>query len=354
MRGIFCSKPKEEPFKHEFEKGDHVIRWTRILVYPIQVHGIVFAVGEDLVTIIDFGLTANTSKGDKIETTPAEGNDYPEKESLEEMIDDDDKQMVKACLPYQSERMSILTLTEPEDIKQWNKVNYGETIKNQKDWRWWKKDKESEEAVTSNLTKSDLDKSTSEDNSEEIESSGVQSSLDRQEKEGTSPHLPSSDPVSLVIARVRYLLNHPSMIPEHHILYSNSECIAVWCKTGRWSTLQASFFLHSTTAGNIKSTATLATVAGTSTVTATVPATGVLGWFGMTTTTTVGLLSAHPWLIPVLSGYGIITIGTPIMVLKKAKDQWASITTELTDGFWAWADSDVYVEAIEHWSGLQR
>jgi hypothetical protein len=352
MRGIFGSKTKEEPFKHDFEKGDHVIRWTRIVVYPIQVHGIVFSVGEDIVTIIDFGLTANKSSQEKCDTPPVEGGDYPEEGSLQELIDDDDKRMVQVCQPHQTERISILTLTEPEDIKQWKKVNYGETIKNQRDWRWWRKEEGSEEVVGPSSSRSDSDKCIVEDDSKENASSGGQLSLERQVEMDTSPQLPSSDPANLVIARVRYLLNDPSIIPEHHILFSNSECIAVWCKTGRWSTLQASFFLHSTAAGNLKSTATLATVAGTSTVTSIVPATGISGWFGMTTTTTVSLFSAQPWLIPVLAGYGILTIGTPIIVLKKAKEQWASVTTKLTDGFWAWADADVYVEAIKYWSGL--
>merc|ERR1712194_238981 len=104
--------------------------------------------------------------------------------------------------------------------------------------------------------------------------------------------LPKSDPVKLVLARVRFLLSYEKeALPAYHVFTSNSECIAVWCKTGRWSTLQASIFLHSTAAGQLKSAATLATVVGTTTVTQVVSAGGVAGWFGMTTTTTVGLLS---------------------------------------------------------------
>jgi hypothetical protein len=116
--------------------------------------------------------------------------------------------------------------------------------------------------------------------------------------------------------------------------------------------LQASIFLQATTIGNIKNTATITATLAAATTTVTVPAGGVLGWFGVTTTTQVGLLAAQPWLIPVLAGYGIVAIGTPMIILKKCKEQWKEATQDLTDGFWEWADSDIYVEAIRSWSGI--
>ena len=48
------------------------------------------------------------------------------------------------------------------------------------------------------------------------------------------PKLPKSDPTNIVLARLRYLLTNPEVLPRHHILFSNSECVAVWVKTGRW------------------------------------------------------------------------------------------------------------------------
>mmetsp|Transcript_13814 Transcript_13814/g.18494 ORF Transcript_13814/g.18494 Transcript_13814/m.18494 type:complete len:314 (+) Transcript_13814:80-1021(+) len=304
-------KTEETSKKHNFEKGDHVIRWTHLLLYPIQVHGIVLSAGEDIVTIVDFGLAgnANTSR-----INDAKENLDEKKALKERTIDCEDVVMVEACKSAQLDRVSIVSLTEPEELKPWKKVNYEKSSLNK---NWWSRgsiEKENEEEQTL---------------------------------------LPSSDPPNLVIARVRYLLTNPSVLPKHHLLFSNSECIAVWCKTSRWSTLQTSVFLHSTAAGNLKSAATLATVATTTTVTTTIPASGIAGWFGMTTTTSVGLLTAQPWLIPVLAGYGIITVGTPIIMLKKAKERWALLTTKLNDGFWAWADSDIYVEAIHCWSGLK-
>lgn len=121
---------------------------------------------------------------------------------------------------------------------------------------------------------------------------------------------------------------------------------------GRFSTLQASIFLYSTAIGQAKSAATLSLFVASQTVTATVPASGILGWFGATTTSTIPLLSACPWLIPALAGYGLAAVGTPYLVLVKARGRWEESTKLLNDGFWAWADTDVYVDAIRGWGGL--
>lgn len=142
------------------------------------------------------------------------------------------------------------------------------------------------------------------------------------------------------------------MLPEHHILYSNSECIAVWCKTGRWNTLQASVFLHSTTLSNIKSTVCTAAYVSAQTVTTSIPASGIWGYLGYTTTSTVSLTSVNPWLIPVIAGTGIVMISWPIVVLLKAKKVWNEVTKKLGDGFWGSASEDVFIEAIKSWSGL--
>ena len=144
------------------------------------------------------------------------------------------------------------------------------------------------------------------------------------------------------------------VLPPYHLFYANSECIAVWCKTGRFSTLQASFFLQTTALGQAKTAATVSLYMAGQTVAMSVPAGGVLGWFGATTTATVPLLSAQPWLIPALAGYGIAAVGTPYIVLMKARGQWEVSTMTLNDGFWAWAGPEVYVAAIHSWSGLAR
>lgn len=82
-----------------------------------------------------------------------------------------------------------------------------------------------------------------------------------------------SDPVGLVLARVHFIIQNPHLLPDYHVVHANCECVAFWCKTGRWSTLQASTFLELTAAGQVKSSATLAAAAAGATQTVTVPGT---------------------------------------------------------------------------------
>ncbi len=143
--------------------------------------------------------------------------------------------------------------------------------------------------------------------------------------ESKANELPRSDPAVLVLARTRFILEHgEEILPPYHIINSNSECIAVWCKTGRWSTLQASVFLHSTAIGNAKSS----TVAG------------------------IGVAAANPFLIPLMAGIGIAAVGTPWLLLKMANDKWTEATMSLNDQFWMQAQPEVFVDCIEKWSKL--
>jgi hypothetical protein len=547
------SNDKKERFLHNFQKGDHVIRWTSVMLYPIQVHGIVLSASDDVVTIVDFGLTASSSasqKDTKEKKLQCEGNDHEdhnnsnsnsndhrnnvddddnndadENTPLEEMINHEDRAMIETCDKHRDEiigpdRINILVLIDEKDIKQWKKVEYAIEDKNKKkgkfNWWWGKDNKEKmddgdkEQNANDDKEKNDDDEkknekyddekresdtatatstaiavaksdernnsdqgeekslllssssSSSEDetsihpqetgektiedrdvnnnsainnNSEEIIDNATNNSSDennvsthndnieennenagngnnetninnseenndnseankenkgkiastlntttesiasfakiegvenetnspkrnKTQSEKTAKEIPESlltrsDPTGIVLARVRYLVSNPHILPPHNILYSNSECIAVWCKTGTWSTIQASFYLHSTAAGNFKSAICAATAVGGSTVTTTVPATGIAGFFGMTTTSTVSLVSMQPWLIPALAGYGIIAVGGPYIVLRKCHERWRRATIELNDKFWSELDGDVYVEAIKCWSGLE-
>lgn len=59
----------------------------------------------------------------------------------------------------------------------------------------------------------------------------------------SAPKFPKSDPPILVLARAHFLLQHGEFVlPPHHVFYSNSDRIIMWCKTGRWSMLQAPIF----------------------------------------------------------------------------------------------------------------
>lgn len=108
-----------------------------------------------------------------------------------------------------------------------------------------------------------------------------------------------SDAIGLVLARVNFIIQYPEVLPDYHVIYSNCECVAFWCKTGHWCTLQASSFLELTAAGQVKQSATIATAAASTQVT--VPAAGVWGWLGFTTH--VSYISLHPMVMPALAGY---------------------------------------------------
>jgi hypothetical protein len=137
--------------------------------------------------------------------------------------------------------------------------------------------------------------------------------------------LPKSDPPKLVLARTTYILAHgDSVLPPYHPFKANSECIAVFCKTGRWSTLQASVFLHSTAIGNAKSSMAM----------------------------TLGIAASVPLLAPAIAGIGIMAVGAPYVILNQSREFWQQQTIRLNDLVWSQAEPEVFVECIEHWSKL--
>ena len=156
------------------------------------------------------------------------------------------------------------------------------------------------------------------------------SNEDENNSNESMPKLPKSDPQKIVLARVKFIISQQhlptdkSSLPPYHVLYSNSECLAVWCKTGHFSTLQAAVFLHSTAVGSAKSTFLL----------------------------TAGVVASQPYLIPVVGIYGIVAVGMPYYLLNKCKVKWKQSERKLTDGFWSCAENTVFVEAIKNWSQL--
>jgi hypothetical protein len=385
-------------YVHDLNAGDHIVRWTMLgYCYPVQVHGIVLSVGPERVTIVDCGLTA--VKTDKAGFS---------------------EEKLSSSWTKSRKRMNVLTLIEEKEIKKWKKVHYGEeytlrmlskssngepqfddvstdeglypdleyerestapTDETQRDEKSFNGSEQSISTLTpqksssfwpfcrsksgnSNLleeTKLDVLKESKNKLSQKQLTD--QSPTDEQppaEKSASTFRLPKSDPPVLVLARLRFLLEHTeaedtcnndtkNMLPPHHIFYANSECIAVWVKTGHWSTLQAAVFLHSSTIGNVKQTATLAMYLSTQTVT--IPAAGIWGFFGGTTT--ISLVTAQPWIVPALVGGGVVYAGLPTMVLWRAKSQWLETEKRLNVAFWEIVDSSVIVALIQRWSGLE-
>ena len=112
-----------------------------------------------------------------------------------------------------------------------------------------------------------------------------------------------TSPPNIVRQRVEYLLKHPHTIPSYSLVESNCECVAVWCKTGKWTTLQAEHWLGTTNFGS------RVAIAGLSIASAAVPGAGLLLAAGVATEIVTGLWGAH------------------------AKRKWEEQTTLLNDAF---------------------
>ncbi len=223
----------------ELEIGDHVYQWRSLcgVPYMFQHHGIVMDVIKDeegnpvRLTIADFsnveakgtekakclkGMENNsvTTKDSPTESAPKPENepseDQPESVELEPPKT---SQKRRSSLMFSSRQMSLDQITlEQEglvrtytDTDKWHKVRYQSGF--------WKRQLNRSGTVT-----------------------GAR-----------------SDPVGLVLARVNFIMQHPEKLPDYHVLHANCECVAFWCKTGNWSTLQASSFLELTAAGYVAS-----------------------------------------------------------------------------------------------------
>lgn len=349
---------------HGFQPGDHIIRWEILpVLYPIQIHGIVLEAGKNCVIIADFGLAS-----------------YDNHNHVGDAAKDDKHVAIMAAWekikPKQKKRLNVIAVTDAKDIRKWSKINYGSQVEKDKKKNFfsllprrskhnakkgddviietaesYEENQSSHEAAEAD----DVDKCCNieqpgDDHVEDWEGEpdwarpgfrqrkrpGSSSapiplnnegqsvfSIDRPENLPTR-ELPKSDSVKLVLSRTHFILEHENLLPPYHVFYSNSECIAVWCKTGRWSTLQAAVYLVSSSVGFGKSATML----------------------------TITVAAAHAILVPALAVGGLAVVGAPLLFLKSAKEQWNLTTMDLTEKFWMQADPDVFVEAIEYWSGL--
>jgi len=156
-----------------------------------------------------------------------------------------------------------------------------------------------------------------------------------------------SEPAFLVLGRVTFLLetlnSENCYLPPYHRLHSNSETAAFWCKTGHWATLQVADFLHLTFAGQIKSSLTLGAYVTAQAITD--PVSGAVG-------VTMGATTSFPVLLPLVVGYGLITVGGPLWMLRQCESQWNSTTLCLHEAFWSVAPNEVLVNCIQHWTNL--
>ena len=144
------------------------------------------------------------------------------------------------------------------------------------------------------------------------------------------------DEPGLILHRLTYLMNNPKMLPPHNSLSANTECVAVWCRTGRWATLQAASILHLVFLGHAGSAVAGGVVASNFFLWVPVPGVwGTLGYWWY-----VPAAVAYPILIPLLVGFGLASLG-PLEVLRRSRNKWRIISTDLNQAFWLQADDDV-------------
>lgn len=134
----------------------------------------------------------------------------------------------------------------------------------------------------------------------------------------------SSDPVDTVLNRTKFLIrNQHNLLSSYDTIRSNCEHVAVWCKTGQFSSLQLLSGMSHTVA------LSTAPTIGVSTATTTIPSAGLWGWLGYTTT--VPLVSVMPWLIPVSVVPSVVSVGNSVYNMKRWKqttDSWNSMLDE--------------------------
>jgi len=296
------------------------------VIYPIQIHGIVLEAGRNAMVVADFGLTGYGRKQGQDFNHADEHHDNAVLAAWRKMRPNDVTQ-----------RLHIVMLTDQYEIRKWTKAGYDEESRFAvKKHNYGQKTVDTISSLFKAKSTDQIEGGDGDGNLKASKStdSGSPSKADGAGYDGvTNPQpsqahqeLPQSDPTEIVLARANYVLEHMEVLPPYHVFYSNSECIAVWCKTGRWSTLQTAVFLSTNSVGALKSS----------------------------TVATLGVAAAAPWIAPVVAIGGLIWVSAPMVILQKSREKWAEATQQLTDLFWAWAPPAVFVSAIRNWSGLAR
>jgi len=145
----------------------------------------------------------------------------------------------------------------------------------------------------------------------------------------------TTDPTPMVLHRANFLNDSSNILPKYNVVIANCGCVAVWCKTGKWCTLQALSIMHIPFLGSVAGTTAAATGAAMATTQVTVPAAGIMGWFGATTTTTttVPLMVVQPWILPIIIVAGTVTIGGSAACLAASAIKFRQITKRMNAAF---------------------
>ena len=79
-----------------------------------------------------------------------------------------------------------------------------------------------------------------------------------------------------------------------------------------------------------------------------------VGFGKSATMLTISVAAAHAILIPALAVGGLAVVGAPLLFLRKSQEKWEETTMSLTERFWAYAEPEVFVEAIEYWAKMGK
>ena len=199
---------EEEPKLHDLEAGDHIVRWTHIALYPVQVHGIVLSAGPDIVTLVHFGVASQSkSSADKKVGPASEDNDDVEAAAA---TDREAREVTKAA-GGGDRRLEIITITDEKDIRRWKKVNYGAKVPGESRLR----------RLMSSIIpvggggKAKAEKEATASAKEERDADISSSSAEEGKAKEAKMEMPDSDPKGIVLARVRFEIEK---IPPHLIL----------------------------------------------------------------------------------------------------------------------------------------
>jgi hypothetical protein len=276
-------KSNEDP-DTTFNAGDHIYSWCSLwgISKAYTHHGIVIDrdASAGTVTILDFSCLVD-NENDNEDVSSGNGSNCSSSCSIPNSSTTSKSSTVSSIVSDGDNNNSILrsyTIGETQAESVWNKVIYGASFA---------------EAV---LTR----------------------------RAGTVS-MGTSDPIDKVLARAEFLMrNKTHLLSNYDALQSNCEHVAVWCKTGHFCSLQLLSGM-----GHSLALSAVPTVAA-STATTTVPAAGLWGWFGYTTT--VSLATVMPWLIPVT------ILGPAVAAGKSIFDttRWRQTTESLNATFDGW------------------
>jgi hypothetical protein len=163
-------------------------------------------------------------------------------------------------------------------------------------------------------------------------------------RSGVITTVAACDSAEVVLNRVNFLLVQAEreandtfqsfVLPKYHVIFANCECVATWCKTGKWSTLQGASFLAGATISYGSGTMAFgqAAAAGVAAQEAVALAStpGLLSYF--TRSSMVPLASSQPWIVPVLTVYGAVAVGGLTSILL-ARSKWKTTTQQLNEAW---------------------